>query len=87
MGSATGTPGTPGYVAPKSGYGSGKAIGIGDFEAEFSGIALGCEADGKQDENERGGKFCHHSRHRFLFRQLLFRPVNMEGSSLSSLRL
>ncbi len=25
----TGTPGTPGYVAPKSGYGSGKAIGIG----------------------------------------------------------
>ena len=25
----TGTPGTPGYVAPKNGYGSGKAIGIG----------------------------------------------------------
>jgi hypothetical protein len=24
-----GTPGTPGYVPPKSGYGSGKAIGIG----------------------------------------------------------
>jgi hypothetical protein len=29
-GMGTGTPGTPGYVAPKSGYGSsGKAIGIG----------------------------------------------------------
>ncbi len=28
-GTGTGTPGTPGYVAPKSGYGSGKAIGIG----------------------------------------------------------
>lgn len=28
-GGGTGTPGTPGYVAPKSGYGSGKAIGIG----------------------------------------------------------
>ena len=26
---ATGMPGTPGYVAPKSGYGSGKAVGIG----------------------------------------------------------
>jgi hypothetical protein len=24
-----GTPGTPGYVPPKNGYGSGKAIGIG----------------------------------------------------------
>jgi hypothetical protein len=24
-----GTPGTPGYVAPKNGYGSGKAVGIG----------------------------------------------------------
>ena len=24
-----GTPGTPGYIPPKSGYGSGKAIGIG----------------------------------------------------------
>src|SRR6266481_9813029 len=29
MGTGTGTPGTPGYVAPTSGYGSGKAIGIG----------------------------------------------------------
>ncbi len=29
MGTGTGAPGTPGYVAPKSGYGSGKAIGIG----------------------------------------------------------
>ena len=29
MGTWTGTPGTPGYVAPTSGYGSGKAIGIG----------------------------------------------------------
>src|SRR5712671_5386662 len=28
-GMGTGTPGTPGYVPPKSGYGSGKAIGIG----------------------------------------------------------
>jgi hypothetical protein len=28
-GMGTGAPGTPGYVAPKSGYGSGKAIGIG----------------------------------------------------------
>ena len=28
-GMGTGTPGTPGYVAPKNGYGSGKAIGIG----------------------------------------------------------
>lgn len=28
-GMGTGTPGTPGYVAPKGGYGSGKAIGIG----------------------------------------------------------
>jgi hypothetical protein len=28
-GMGSGTPGTPGYVAPKSGYGSGKAIGIG----------------------------------------------------------
>jgi hypothetical protein len=28
-GMGTGTLGTPGYVAPKSGYGSGKAIGIG----------------------------------------------------------
>ena len=25
----TGTPGTPGYVPPSNGYGSGKAIGIG----------------------------------------------------------
>jgi len=29
MTGGTGTPGTPGYVAPSSGYGSGKAIGIG----------------------------------------------------------
>jgi len=29
MSGGTGTPGTPGYVAPRSGYGSGKAIGIG----------------------------------------------------------
>jgi hypothetical protein len=28
-GMGTGTPGTPGYVPPKSGYGSGKAVGIG----------------------------------------------------------
>src|SRR6267143_1105102 len=28
-GMGTGTPGTPGYVAPRNGYGSGKAIGIG----------------------------------------------------------
>lgn len=28
-GMGTGTPGTPGYVPPKSGYGNGKAIGIG----------------------------------------------------------
>src|SRR6267154_6515519 len=28
-GMGTGTPGTPGYVAPKNGYGSGKAVGIG----------------------------------------------------------
>lgn len=28
-GTGTGTPSTPGYVAPKSGYSSGKAIGIG----------------------------------------------------------
>jgi len=28
-GMGTGTPGTPGYVPPKNGYGSGKAIGIG----------------------------------------------------------
>jgi hypothetical protein len=28
-GGMTGTPGTPGYVAPSNGYGSGKAIGIG----------------------------------------------------------
>jgi len=29
MAGGTGTPGTPGYVAPSNGYGSGKAIGIG----------------------------------------------------------
>ena len=29
MTGGAGTPGTPGYVAPSSGYGSGKAIGIG----------------------------------------------------------
>jgi len=28
-GTGTGTPGTPGYVPPKNGYSSGKAIGIG----------------------------------------------------------
>src|ERR1700676_2722100 len=28
-GMGTGTPGTPGYVPPKNGYGSGKAVGIG----------------------------------------------------------
>jgi hypothetical protein len=28
-GGGTGTPGTPGYVPPSNGYGSGKAIGIG----------------------------------------------------------
>ena len=36
----TGTPGTPGYVPPKSGYGSGKAIGIGVGAAAGAGVAL-----------------------------------------------
>jgi hypothetical protein len=39
-GMGTGTPGTPGYVAPKSGYGSGKAIGIGVGAAAGAGAAL-----------------------------------------------
>ena len=34
----TGTPGTPGYVAPKNGYGSGKAIGIGVGAAAGVGV-------------------------------------------------
>src|SRR5216684_2087946 len=37
-GMGTGTPGTPGYVAPKSGYGSGKAIGIGVGAAAGVGV-------------------------------------------------
>jgi len=36
-GMGTGTPGTPGYVPPKSGYGSGKAIGIGIGAAAGAG--------------------------------------------------
>jgi hypothetical protein len=36
----SGTPGTPGYVAPKSGYGSGKAIGIGVGAAAAGAGAL-----------------------------------------------
>jgi hypothetical protein len=39
-GMGTGTPGTPGYVAPKSGYGSGKAIGIGVGAAAAGAGAL-----------------------------------------------
>jgi hypothetical protein len=39
-GMGTGTPGTPGYVAPKNGYGSGKAIGIGVGAAAGAGVAL-----------------------------------------------
>jgi hypothetical protein len=37
-GMGTGTPGTPGYVAPKNGYGSGKAIGIGVGAAAGVGV-------------------------------------------------
>ena len=37
-GTGTGTPGTPGYVAPKNGYGSGKAIGIGVGAAAGVGV-------------------------------------------------
>jgi hypothetical protein len=37
MGTGTG-PGTPGYVAPKNGYGSGKAIGIGVGAAAGVGV-------------------------------------------------
>jgi len=37
-GMGTGTPGTPGYVAPKSGYGSGKAVGIGVGAAAGVGV-------------------------------------------------
>jgi hypothetical protein len=37
-GMGTGTPGTPGYVAPKNGYGSGKAIGIGLGAAAGVGV-------------------------------------------------
>jgi hypothetical protein len=40
MGTGTGTPGTPGYVPPKSGYGSGKAIGIGVGAAAGGAVAL-----------------------------------------------
>jgi hypothetical protein len=39
-GMGTGTPGTPGYVPPKSGYGSGKAIGIGVGAAAGGAVAL-----------------------------------------------
>jgi hypothetical protein len=39
-GMGTGTPGTPGYVAPKNGYGSGKAIGIGVGAAAGVGVAF-----------------------------------------------
>ncbi|MCU1239950.1 MAG: hypothetical protein JWO71_676 [Candidatus Acidoferrum typicum] len=37
-GMGTGTPGTPGYVPPKNGYGSGKAIGIGVGAAAGVGV-------------------------------------------------
>lgn len=37
-GMGTGTPGTPGYVAPSGGYGSGKAIGIGVGAAAGVGV-------------------------------------------------
>ena len=36
----TGTPGTPGYVAPSNGYGSGKAIGIGVGAAAGAGAGV-----------------------------------------------
>jgi len=39
-GMGTGTPGTPGYVPPKSGYGSGKAIGIGVGAAAGVGVVV-----------------------------------------------
>lgn len=39
-GMGTGTPGTPGYVPPKSGYGNGKAIGIGVGAAAGVGAAV-----------------------------------------------
>jgi hypothetical protein len=38
MTGGTGTPGTPGYVAPSNGYGSGKAIGIGVGAAAGAGV-------------------------------------------------
>ena len=37
-GMGMGTPGTPGYVAPKNGYGSGKAVGIGVGAAAGVGV-------------------------------------------------
>jgi hypothetical protein len=37
-GMGTGTPGTPGYVPPKNGYGSGKAVGIGVGAAAGVGV-------------------------------------------------
>ncbi|SRR5258706_8128256 len=37
-GMGTGSPGTPGYVAPKNGYGSGKAVGIGVGAAAGVGV-------------------------------------------------
>lgn len=37
-GTGTGTPGTPGYVPPKGGYGSGKAVGIGVGAAAGVGV-------------------------------------------------
>jgi microcystin-dependent protein len=39
-GMGMGTPGTPGYVAPKNGYGSGKAVGIGVGTAAGVGVAF-----------------------------------------------
>ena len=39
-GMGTGTPGTPGYVPPKGGYSSGKAIGIGVGAAAGGAVAL-----------------------------------------------
>jgi len=38
MTGGTGAPGTPGYVAPSNGYGSGKAIGIGVGAAAGAGV-------------------------------------------------
>jgi hypothetical protein len=40
MGATGGTPGTPGYVAPSGGYGSGKAIGIGVGAAAGAAVAV-----------------------------------------------